>query len=172
MRVLAACQTLPMLRVRQAESRDDEALVAVDLSTWSPDVTPAPPRDRQASFFNDTIRPAEILVAEDASGVIGYIGLHQPIPLPSHSHVLLIDGLAVDPGRQGQGIGRLLVDEAKAEARRRGVVKLSLRVLSTNASARRLYSSCGFTVEGVLRGEFLLDGQLVDDILMACRIDE
>ncbi len=26
-------------------------------------------------------------------------------------------------------------------------------------------------VEGVLRGEFLLDGREVDDVLMACRLD-
>jgi RimJ/RimL family protein N-acetyltransferase len=40
-------------------------------------------------------------------------------------------------------------------------------VLGPNAAARALYESCGFTVEGVLREEFLLDGQYVDDVLMA-----
>jgi len=32
---------------------------------------------------------------------------------------------------------------------------------------RRLYESCGFVVEGVLRGEFHVDGRDVDDVLMA-----
>ncbi|MCZ9342980.1 GNAT family N-acetyltransferase, partial [Streptomyces sp. TRM76130] len=32
--------------------------------------------------------------------------------------------------------------------------------------ARRLYESEGFVVEGVLPGEFLLDGGYADDVLM------
>ena len=36
-----------------------------------------------------------------------------------------------------------------------------------NPGARRLYERAGFVVEGVLRGEFVLDGVPVDDVLMA-----
>lgn len=44
---------------------------------------------------------------------------------------------------------------------------MTLRVLGHNTGARRVYERCGFVVEGVLRGEFRIDGQDVDDILMA-----
>jgi len=54
-----------------------------------------------------------------------------------------------------------------AEARRRGARKVSLRVLGSNAVARRLYARCGFVEEGVLRDEFVLDGRFVDDVFMA-----
>jgi hypothetical protein len=46
--------------------------------------------------------------------------------------------------------------------------KVTLRVLGHNVGARRLYERCGFVPEGVLRGEFLLEGRYVDDVLMAC----
>jgi len=68
-------------------------------------------------------------------------------------------------------VGRALVEAAKWEAHRRGATKLTLRVLAPNTGARRLYEACGFVVEGVLVGEFLLDGRPVDDVLMACRLD-
>ncbi len=85
----------------------------------------------------------------------------------SSDHVVTISGIGVDPGRQRRGVGRALMDAAAAEARRRGARRLTLRVFAPNAAARRLYASAGFAVEGVLRGEFLLDGEYVDDVLMA-----
>ncbi len=83
----------------------------------------------------------------------------------------MIRGLAVDPAYQGKGIGGTLVDAAIAEATARGAVKLSLRVLSTNEGARRLYARAGFETEGVLVDEFFLDGRDVDDHLLARRLD-
>ena len=40
-------------------------------------------------------------------------------------------------------------------------------MLATNTGARALYAAYGFEVEGVRRGEFLLDGEYADDVLMA-----
>jgi ribosomal protein S18 acetylase RimI-like enzyme len=99
--------------------------------------------------------------------VSGYVSLHQDIPIPSHEHVREINGLAVAPEAQGRGVGRELVEGAVTVAAKQGATKVTLRVLGPNAGARRLYERCGFIVEGVLRGEFILDGQLVDDVLMA-----
>lgn len=151
---------------------DSEALARIDTVTWSPRVTPASRRDPEEPFFGERADPGDVLVVEDDGDVVGYVAIHQPIPLPSHRHVLEINGLAVEPRHQGRGVGRLLVEESKKEARRRGARKLSLRVLAPNHSARRLYESCGFVVEGTLRAEFLLEGEEVDDVLMACQLDE
>ena len=43
----------------------------------------------------------------------------------------------------------------------------SSSLCAMNDRARRLYESCGFQIEGVLRDEFHLGGQYVDDVLMA-----
>jgi ribosomal protein S18 acetylase RimI-like enzyme len=99
--------------------------------------------------------------------VVGYVSISQKIPVPSHRVVLELDGLAVDPTGQSQGIGQRLIDAGIEEALRRGARKLSLRVLGPNATARRLYERCGFEIEGVLRDEFLLGDRYVDDVLMA-----
>ena len=64
-----------------------------------------------------------------------------------------------------------LTEACIEQARSRGARKLSLRVLGGNVAARRLYESCGFTVEGVLCEEFFLGGRYVDDVLMACLLD-
>lgn len=159
-----------MLVVRPARPEDEEVLRPIHLATWTADVSPGPDPDPSELVFDEATR-ADVLVAEADDRVLGYIRLHQSGPLPSHAHVLVINGLAVDPARQSGGTGRALIEAAVDEARRRGARKLSLRVLAPNARARRLYESCGFTVEGVLRGEFRLNGEDVDDLFMARFLD-
>lgn len=124
-----------------------------------------PPESGEPLLGAETL--PDVLVAEQDGTVCGYVRLHQSGPLPSHAHVLTIDGLAVAPDRQANGIGRALVKAAVDEAGRRGARKVALRVLAPNTRALRLYESCGFIVEGVLRGEFLLNDEYVDDVLLA-----
>lgn len=38
-------------------------------------------------------------------------------------------------------------------------------------AARRLYESCGFIAEGILREEYFLDGRYADDVLMTAMVD-
>lgn len=156
-----------MIAIRRARPDDESALVAVDAATWSPTATPAPRPASGTRFFGRRVDPADALVAELDEAVVGYATLHNAIPLAAHAHVLEINGLAVHPTATGRGVGRALVEAAVAEAALRGARKVALRVLGPNAAARRLYARCGFVEEGILREEFLLDGLLVDDVLMA-----
>lgn len=149
--------------IRPARPDDHAVLQRIDRMTWTPDVSPV----ATAEISGPMERLEDVLVVEQDAAVVGYVRLTQPGPLPSHAHALLIDGLAVDPVRRGEGLGRALVTAALEEARGRAARKISLRVLAPNAAARRLYESCGFVVEGVLRQEFLLQGSYVDDVLMA-----
>ncbi len=146
--------------IRPARADDEAAVRALDAATWSVDVTPSP---RSAA----PIPVDGLLVAEEAGEVVGYVALGRPTRLESNRHVADIRGLAVAPAHQGRGLGRALVEAALAAARERGARKVTLRVLGPNTAARALYESCGFVVEGVRRGEFLLDGRYVDDVLMA-----
>ena len=158
------------MTVRQARPEDEPGLRDIDAATWTTGVSPAPPPSVDAAFFGERIAPADVLVAEAGCVVAGYAALGSSPRLASRSHVLEIRGLAVHPARQRRGVGRRLVEACIEHARSRGARKLSLRVLGGNAAARRLYESCGFTVEGVLREEFFLGGRYVDDVLMACML--
>ena len=76
-------------------------------------------------------------------------------------------GRAVAPRARQRGVGYALLAAAERHARARGVRKLSLRVLSTNETAQRLYERAGYEREGTLRGEFCINARYVDDVLMA-----
>ena len=156
-----------MIEIRAARSDDAATLSVIDATTWTTANSPAGLPTEPRPFFRAEEDPADTLVAVRGSALVGYAKLRNPLALPSHAHVLEINGLAVDPDVAGRGIGRALVEAAVAAAQRRGARKVTLRVLGTNAVARRIYARCGFVKEGVLREEFFLDGQYVDDVLMA-----
>lgn len=156
------------LRIRPATTADHDAMADLDVLTWSPMHSPGPPPEGRDLFERRT--PEDHLVADLDGRVVGYIVLGHPTPLAASLHVVEVQGLAVHPDHGGRGIGAALVAAAVEEARHRGARKVSLRVLGHNAVARRLYERTGFTVEGHLVGEFMLDGEPVDDYLMALHL--
>ncbi len=155
-----------MIDIRPAVLADGPRLVALDRATWSPENAVSPLPSADADFFARR-GPEDVLVAEDDGRTVGYTKLGRPTPLECNRHVLHVQGLAVDPAARRRGVARQLLGAAAEEAGRRGATKLGLRVLGGNTSARALYASAGFEVEGVLRAEFRLDGRFVDDVLMA-----
>ncbi len=162
-----------MIDVRPATLDDEPELRRIDLVTWTALASPAaPPEDPAAYRFfgDDRNAPDQVLVAVREGRVAGWVKL-TPHQLPSNRHAHLVNGLAVDPAHQGAGVGRALVEAAVERAREQGARKVALRVLGHNHTARRLYERCGFVVEGVLKGEFHLEGRDVDDLFMARYLD-
>ncbi|GAA2490445.1 GNAT family N-acetyltransferase [Streptomyces thermolineatus] len=157
--------------IRPARAEDDRELAELDRRCWSWLHAVLPPSPEGSPFFRNPGDHEDFLVAEADGRPAGYLKLVPPTPLECNRHVLQIQGLAVDTAVRGRGVGRALLDAAARRARERGAVRLTLRVLGHNAPARRLYEAAGFSVEGVLPGEFLLDGKYVDDVLMGRRLD-
>jgi ribosomal protein S18 acetylase RimI-like enzyme len=153
--------------IRSATRADGERLAEIDRLTWSPAVSPLARPPASSRFFERGLEPDHVLVAEIEMIVAGYVALAPPTRLSSGAHVQAIHGLAVAPAYQRRGVGRQLLHGAIEEARRRGAQRLRLRVLATNHEALRLYRAVGFEQEGILRKEFRIGDQYVDDVFMA-----
>lgn len=154
--------------IRPAACDDEGELGDLDRRNWSPlhAVTPEPEPPHEP-FFDAAHRPEDLLVAvSDGGSVVGYVRVVPPTPLASNAHVRQIQGLVVDEKARGNGVARALVDAACDHARAEGASRITLRVLGHNVPARGLYTAAGFTTEGTLPGEFLLEGEYADDVLM------
>lgn len=159
------------IQVREARADDEAALCALEAAAWSPRSgfpsviqSGTMPGSR---FFTADNPPQIHLVAVAGDQVLGYIRLKPPTPLPENTHVMHVSGIAVDPAARRRGVAAALMGAAEPYSLAHGASKLSLRVLSTNQPAIALYEKLGFEREGVLRGEFRIDGADVDDVLMA-----
>ena len=92
----------------------------------------------------EQIDRGEVFVAEIDGAIAGFSAI-----LQEDDHVEL-DGLFVEPGRWGRGVGRALVEATVHEARRKG---LSVTVVA-NPAALVFYQKCGFAVEGEAQTRF------------------
>jgi len=86
-------------------------------------------------------------IAAQQAFVIGdpITGLIVLIDEPDH---LLLDNIAVDPNAQGSGLGRILMDFADTEARRRGFAELRLYTHQTMVENIALYNRLGWRETG------------------------
>jgi GNAT superfamily N-acetyltransferase len=100
--------------------------------------SPGPMRDDYAARISEGV----VWVLEEGAAITGIIVL---IPAANY---LLLDNIAVIPGRQGTGLGRLLLAFAEAEALRRGYREIRLYTHQTMVENQRLYASIGYEETG------------------------
>lgn len=129
------------LTYRRATESDAEALVgvinrafAVELQFFSNERI-----DRAETL--EHMQKGEILVAEDEDGIAGCV--YVELIGEGHCYFGL---LSVEPDRQGQGLGRKLIEEAEDFARENGCPVMEIRVLNVRTELPPLYEKLGYAV--------------------------
>lgn len=91
-----------------------------------------------------------IWVAHEGGAVVGHAQA-----VPRGAGVWEVTNIAVAEGRQGQGIGRALLDRVAAEARIDRIARLELATAAADTGAIRFYQRCGFRLLKVVRDAFV-----------------
>lgn len=99
--------------------------------------------------------------AEEEGKTVGYIGM---TAVPEEADVT---NVAVLPAFRRNGIARRLLERLLDEAETKGILCVHLEVRESNAAARGLYESFGFTVDGRRKRYYRLPTE--DAILMTRR---
>jgi ribosomal-protein-alanine N-acetyltransferase len=142
--------TAPPCALEAATEGDVPALLALERLCFSQPWTARNFRDALA----DTERGLVLVLRGPAArtdpgrGVLGYC-CFQTVVDEMHIH-----NLAVDPARQGRGLGRKLLELALRLGARRGAERALLEVRQSNWAAQRLYRSLGFQGVAVRRGYY------------------
>lgn len=129
------------------------------------------PRALAQRFRNDWIHDGSfILGAYRGDRLVGAIGVRRS-PRRKHGHKATIWLLYTQAVVRGQGIGRMLLEEAIARCWREPELEvLQLTVGSESDAAYRLYTRVGFQVYGIERHAMKLDERYIDVTLMALRL--
>lgn len=131
----------PVVRAAEAEDVD----VVVPMYEW----LFAPPGVRPTSWDPDHASAAlgsaiaadgaVVLVATLGHEFVGVCTAYDDIDSVRFGRRVWVEDLAVHPDRRSLGIGKLLLDEAKAWARSRGATHLELDSAQTRTDAHRFY---------------------------------
>lgn len=164
------------LRIRVASVEDASAInwISTEVTKETPRTIPRGPHEaRTIQEIIENIQAADAagarwFVAEVDERVVGFLTAKRGARAAMR-HVADL-GITVARDARGRGAGRALMLACEAWAREVGVRKLTLGVFHDNQRALSLYTSLGYQQEGRRVGMFLIDGRLVDEILMAKEI--
>jgi len=143
------------VNVRTATATDREAILAL-VPRVSAASTPAhrsadETRAADLRAVGETLAAespdAAVLVAEDDTGLAGFVHLQTAIDYYSNRPIGHVADLAVAPAAEGKGIARALMAAAEDWARARGYAWIDLNVGPGNERARTLYERLGYAVE-------------------------
>ena len=107
----------------------------------------APDLPLARQFLTDRLsrRESIVLLAEAADGgVHGFVQMYPSFSSLRAAPIYVLYDLFVHAGARQRGLGRLLMEAAASEARRRGAASLVLSTAKTNVPAQRLYESLGW----------------------------
>jgi ribosomal protein S18 acetylase RimI-like enzyme len=127
---------MPTVRLAASSDRAQiEDVVRAAYSGYIPRIgrEPGPMLDDYASLIDQR----QVYALEDG-GIVGVLVL---VPEPA---TMLLDNIAIAPSAQGRGYGRLLLDFAEHEARRRGYQTIRLYTHALMTENLALYSRLGY----------------------------
>jgi ribosomal protein S18 acetylase RimI-like enzyme len=139
------------IRVRPASARDVAALEAVATVAFDTGRFALDPRlpgevngRRYAAWVRSSLtHPSqELLIAEDASSVVGFFIVERSADVEAYWHLT-----AVAPSAQGQGVGRRLWGSMLARHAADGIRVVRTRISGHNPRVLNLYASLGFRFE-------------------------
>ena len=106
-----------------------------------------------------------IFIVEDGAELIGWCGAYGSKYRRIRHQVLLAVGIL--KGYRNRGIGTQLFTVMEDWARKNGIRRLELLVQTNNKAGIALYRKMGFQIEGTKRESYCIDGEYIDEYLMA-----
>lgn len=149
----------PVINIRSSQVKDIPAILEIEqsahLSPWSEKLLNSSFSNRSHNF-----------VAETTEQIVGYVFSSLV------ADELTLENICVAPSKQGQGIGRLLMQYLLEQAKSLQVQDVWLEVRASNIAAIELYKQFGFIEQGVRKNYYPIPSshEKEDAILMSHKL--
>ncbi|WP_295997138.1 ribosomal protein S18-alanine N-acetyltransferase [Rugamonas sp.] len=151
---MAAVWDLARLNYEPMRQADIEGVLALELTVY-------PHPWSRANFLDSLASGYQAWILRDHAGeLLGYFLL---MAIVDEAHLL---NVAVSAERQGQGLGRFLLNQAVACARGLGMESVLLEVRPSNTRALEIYERYGFARIGLRKGYYPAAYQQREDAIV------
>ncbi|MDF2544813.1 MAG: N-acetyltransferase [Herbinix sp.] len=161
------------MKIRKINSSDAsqflQMLLQLDQETTNMMYEPTE-RPREVEYVQAMIEQHQnsqslILVAEDASNIVGFLTAERGCFLRIRHSAYIVTGILKQ--YQGLGLGSKFFDYLEEWAKNNNLSRLELTVMKHNESAIHLYQKKGFEIEGVKRRSLKVTEGYIDEYYMA-----
>ncbi|MFC6725527.1 GNAT family N-acetyltransferase [Halobium palmae] len=159
-------------RIRAAGEEDRDGLIEVmravaeDGRYIEAETVAAMVDEEEVVLRHNELNSRMMFVATVDGETVGWVHLDLPTAEKlSHTAVLTV---GVHPDYRGKGIGSTLLERGVRWADEHSFEKLYNSVPSVNDSAIEFLESKGWETEAVREGHYRIDGEYVDEVMMAC----
>lgn len=151
--------------IREATLADAEAISRIQVAMWQHAYRGQLPDELldtlsverrltwRTQMLSSPAPKAHALVAEEAGEVVGFCDVGTSHEADASSTDGALYAIYMSPGRQGNGIGSMLLDEGVRQLQAEGFTRATLWVLATNAPTLRFYERKGWAADGVTKVE-------------------
>ena len=160
------------IHIRSAETSDLDAITAIYADavlngTASYELDPPSCSEMQARFYRLRDGGFPYIVAELGGHVAGYAYVGPFRPRPAYRFIVE-DSVYIAPDRQGQGLGRALLERLVSETQALGFRQMLAVIGDGNAQSAsvKLHEALGFRHCGTLEGSGFKRGRWLDTVLM------
>ncbi|QMS85527.1 GNAT family N-acetyltransferase [Candidatus Xianfuyuplasma coldseepsis] len=165
--------------IRQAEPEDAKAIV----ETMALIISQTKNLGREPDEWNKTVEEETAIlnrfkdsvddymaVADDDGHIVAVASFHGR-PLKRLRHRVNL-GISILKAYHHQGLGTALMKHLLQQAKRMGKHTVELEVRADNVHAIELYKKVGFVIEGVKKQGFYVDGDYIDELMMAYYMED
>jgi len=153
---------------------DERVADAVEPRSTSRPGQPEDAIEREGALIRLNDRESRMFFVAEAGGddgeVVGWVCVHG-FELPARDHTAELT-VGVAPEYREQGIGGTLLERGMAWAEAEGCLKVYQSVPGTNEEALDLLDAHGWEREATRTDHYRIDGELVDEIQLATRLDD
>ena len=159
-------------KIRRMRAADVHAFMElVNQTDKESDFMMSEPGARQMNAFQLTMSVSTgiqvIFVAEEDDKLVGQLVAFPLYGQGSRTRHVVHIGLSVLKSHWGKGIGNAMFEAMEAWALASDIVRLELSVMTHNERGIALYKKQGYEIEGTKKASIFVNGDYVDEYLMA-----
>ncbi len=158
------------MEIRKIEPRDFVKVAQLENENWTLASTPHVMDSSAEKIIGKIMTGTTYFLAVENDEILGILD-YGPRHKSEFGRHTVTFGIMTAQEARGKGVATTLINFFIDFAKKEGFKKITIQVMGSNPAVLKLYNKLGFVEEGRLKKEFFIDGEYIDDCILAFYLD-